>query len=319
MQCALCAKLGGLVRAVPLANEVRLLLLPALLGSALGFLRRLWFISVGYGAAVSLVSAAIATEALSTFGTLDVFQLLYVTTYVKYGIRLSCFQLWRELSSDGYINHLRETTSWGRSERSSWSDVLLWFSIAPLYAFLCLPLRFALRDRVLFAHSSLAWAGLAVMWLGLLLESLADVQKQIFKSSGPSTARHFCSTGTFRLCRHPNYLGECLTWVGAWLAASDAYPSCLAAVGAAAAPLGFMVPLMASQASSMDRKAARRYMRFSDAGQTLASWDLYCEQVPSLLPFLGARGPVLPLDRGRELGASPRPGGSDAPERGKDE
>ena len=46
---------------------------------------------------------------------------------------------------------------------------------------------------------------------GIALEAVADLQKLQFKKVYGDT---FCDEGLYRYCKHPNYLGEIMTWVG---------------------------------------------------------------------------------------------------------
>ncbi|HUW68593.1 MAG TPA: DUF1295 domain-containing protein [bacterium] len=55
--------------------------------------------------------------------------------------------------------------------------------------------------------------GLAVFLTGLIIESVADVQKYRFKLS-PEGASTFMAHGIWKYSRHPNYFGEILVWWG---------------------------------------------------------------------------------------------------------
>ena len=64
------------------------------------------------------------------------------------------------------------------------------------------------------------WLLVALMVIGLGLESVADRQKYRFKAAHPT---RFCDTGLYHFVRCPNYLGEMLFWIGLWLSATAAY------------------------------------------------------------------------------------------------
>lgn len=55
--------------------------------------------------------------------------------------------------------------------------------------------------------------GLAIFAIGLVIESVADVQKYRFKLS-PEGAKTFMASGIWKYSRHPNYFGEILVWWG---------------------------------------------------------------------------------------------------------
>jgi steroid 5-alpha reductase family enzyme len=56
-------------------------------------------------------------------------------------------------------------------------------------------------------------AGAAVWLVGLVVEAIADAQKQAFKAQEENRGR-FLAGGLWRYSRHPNYFGEMLVWWG---------------------------------------------------------------------------------------------------------
>lgn len=56
-------------------------------------------------------------------------------------------------------------------------------------------------------------AGLALFAAGFLIETAADWSKWVFKAS-EANAGKFCDVGVWRLCQHPNWLGNLLVWTG---------------------------------------------------------------------------------------------------------
>lgn len=65
------------------------------------------------------------------------------------------------------------------------------------------------------------WVGLAVWILGFGIEVIADLQKNRFKANH-NNAGKFIQSGLWSVVRHPNYLGEILLWVGAFIIAAPA-------------------------------------------------------------------------------------------------
>ncbi|MDF1691896.1 MAG: DUF1295 domain-containing protein [Zhongshania sp.] len=55
--------------------------------------------------------------------------------------------------------------------------------------------------------------GFACWLLGMVVESIADVQKRLFRAE-PSNAGQFIHHGLWAWSRHPNYFGEILLWLG---------------------------------------------------------------------------------------------------------
>ncbi len=66
--------------------------------------------------------------------------------------------------------------------------------------------------------TALEFAGLAVAFVALMGEAIADLQMQAFKRD-PSNRGKVCQVGLWRYSRHPNYFFESLVWWGFFLAA----------------------------------------------------------------------------------------------------
>ncbi|MEY4482585.1 MAG: hypothetical protein RL693_37, partial [Verrucomicrobiota bacterium] len=62
----------------------------------------------------------------------------------------------------------------------------------------------------------LEYAGMAVWFIGITGESVADAQMQGFKSD-PANKGKVCDAGLWRYSRHPNYFFESVIWWGVWL------------------------------------------------------------------------------------------------------
>ena len=56
--------------------------------------------------------------------------------------------------------------------------------------------------------------GSLLFLIGLIIESLADFQKFIFKNEHPNT---FITSGIWKYSRHPNYFGEIIIWLGIFI------------------------------------------------------------------------------------------------------
>jgi steroid 5-alpha reductase family enzyme len=64
----------------------------------------------------------------------------------------------------------------------------------------------------------LDFLGTALWTLGLLIESIADLQLTRFKSNRDNQGK-LLTTGLWRFSRHPNYFGEAVIWWGYYLIA----------------------------------------------------------------------------------------------------
>jgi steroid 5-alpha reductase family enzyme len=145
----------------------------------------------------------------------------------------------------------------------------------------CLPLYALARTK----DSGLGWLdGLAtvVMLSAVALAFAADEQLRRFRRDPVNRGRHI-ELGLWAYCRHPNYLGEILTWWGLWLfALACGLGWWWTGVGAAAITLMFVfvsIPLM-------ERRAAA----------TRVGYGAYRHLTPMLLPW------PRPVRRARTLG-----------------
>jgi steroid 5-alpha reductase family enzyme len=64
--------------------------------------------------------------------------------------------------------------------------------------------------------------GWTILLVGLVLESVADMQKLWFKQDPQSRGR-WIDVGVWRWSRHPNYFGEMLVWLGSFIAAARVF------------------------------------------------------------------------------------------------
>ena len=180
-----------------------LLFAAAMLISAIGFKKFIWFISVGYG--LSIAGEGLVMTAL--FGkSLDAGTALACAIFVLYGCRLGGYLAYREALSASYNEHMsgeiKQAVPLG-------VEIVMWVICALLYALQVTPVFYRLSNGA----GSHVWtyAGIAVMLIGAALEAAADLQKSIAKRTDPW---RFVDTGLYRLVRCPNYLGEILFWTG---------------------------------------------------------------------------------------------------------
>lgn len=245
------------------------LLAVALVASACGFKRYVWFISIGYGAAV----AAIGVALLAMFGArAGVASALQALLLVVYGCRLTGYLAYRELRSCSYNQKMKGEVK-GNDSVTLGVRFAIWGSAALLYACQTSPVlfRMAAGGRT----DALLLVGLAVSVFGLVFETAADIQKNAAKRRNP---RRFVDTGLFRIVRCPNYLGEMLFWTGTFVSGIGVYAGIAQWLAALLGYVG-IIYVMFGGARRLEIRQNRSY------GKDPA-YQRYVRTTPILLPFV---------------------------------
>lgn len=219
--------------------------------------------SYGYGISMVLVNAAAMawrpTPAVLLIGGLG----------VLYGLRLTWF-VYARYRSQGY------SATRAKGERAN-SDVplplrlFMWVSCGWLMTFVAMA-AWVVAGATL---GTGVLAGGALMLAGLVLESVADAQKQAAKAVNPGT---FVTAGFYARLRHPNYLGEIIFQVGLIVAAVSAATGGWALAAGVAGPL-YIVILMYYAARDQDHQQSQRY-------GTDPAYQSWRNQTSCLLPGL---------------------------------
>ena len=253
------------------------LLLPllgvALLVAALGFYRRVYFVSIGYAFSITAM-AVIALIAART--QLTWFSLLHSLLLALYGARLGSYLLRRELRP-AYRSTV-ETARPSRSNVSRGQDGLIWLGVSFLYVLMFSPALFHLVSQSMLpapVTTAAQLVGLLTMVGGLTVEALADKQKSDFKAQQPG---RFCDVGLYRWVRCPNYLGEILFWSGNWLMGVAFYTSTLRWLLAVAG----LIIIVLIMVGSTKRLEASQGARYGDRPE----FQAYIRSVPVLFPFV---------------------------------
>jgi steroid 5-alpha reductase family enzyme len=185
----------------------------ALLGSSVGFYLFLYFISVGYALGVAL-PVTVALFCYKRHTVVNLSTTLHSLFVSFWGLRLLVFLLWRE-----YINwpalHRKVVQVNESQSPSTIEKAMGWLLYSLLYICMLSPCWFRLQEN----RMNGTWSNvlLAVQLSGLVLESVADMQKSLFKVSAPSNRYEWCHQGLWKWSTHPNYLGEWLFWLGTYL------------------------------------------------------------------------------------------------------
>lgn len=242
----------------------------ALLVSAIGFYKYVYFISLGYGFSIAVMGAAM----LVLFrDRLYVGVAVSCILFIMYGLRLGGYLLLREVKSASYRSTMKKEIKAG-DEVGIGAKLAIWISCALLYVMQVSPVFFRLEAET--DGDGFLATGVVVMCLGVLLESAADIQKSRAKKQNPN---RFCDSGLFRIVRCPNYLGEVLFWTGVFVSGISAYgTSPLRWIMSA---LGYLciVYVMFGGARRLELRQNRNYG--SDP-----EYQAYVKKTPILIPFV---------------------------------
>lgn len=245
----------------------------ALAISATGFIRLVYFVSIGY--AFSITGMAVLAGVLFA-PQLGPWAWAHLALLSFYGLRLGSFLVMRE-RSPSYQSELEEVQRRNR-KLSLFARFGIWIGVALLYVCMFSPglLRaHAMAQGRSDAFPILTGIGLAIMVFGLAFEGLADFQKSRFKKTAP---KRFCDRGLFRIVRCPNYLGEIGVWTGSLLAGISAWNHPLQAVPGILGTICIVLIMMGST-KRLENKQEGRYGKDPE-------YQAYVKKVPVLFPFL---------------------------------
>ncbi len=247
-----------------------ILLAAALLVSSMGFKNYVWFISLGYG--FSIAAQGVAMLILYR-KSLTAAAVMLAVLLIVYGLRLSGYLAIREAKSASYKKHMTAEIKDGKTVPFG-VKCAIWVTCALLYLTQVLPVLYRFSATI-FAKTPMAYVGIGVMVVGLVLESAADLQKNAAKRKNP---RRFVDTGLYRIVRCPNYLGEMIFWTGVFLsgigALSGAWQWILASIGYAG-----IIFVMFSGARRLELRQNRNYGEDPE-------YQAYVKRVPILLPLI---------------------------------
>lgn len=125
-----------------------------------------------------------------------------------------------------------------------------------------------------------AVVGIVIWLLGMVIEVVADLQKQAFRAD-PANKGEFIRTGLWSRSRHPNYFGEILVWIGVFVVAVPVLQGWQWV--AVLSPL--FVILLLTRVSGIPLLEKRADQKWGDRADYLA----YRDRTPVLVPALTNR------------------------------
>ena len=258
-----------------------ILFLIALIISSIGFYKYVYFISLGYGFSVAAMGVAMFVMFMSVQ---NIWTFIMCVLFLIYGCRLGGYLLIREIKSASYRNTMKKEIKDGKSMKFI-AKLSIWLSCALLYVFQVSPLLFRLESakRDFLANDTvnsqqgdvIVIVGAIIMALGILLESLVDLQKSKAKKKNPN---RFCDRGLYKIVRCPNYLGEVLFWTGVFVSGISIYASVWQWISAA---FGYVciVYIMFGGARRLELRQNRNY---GDDPE----YQAYVKKTPILIPLI---------------------------------
>ena len=241
----------------------------ALAFSSIGFKKYVWFISIGYGFSVAAIGVAllIAGREQLTTGTICACAL-----FIAYGLRLGGYLAFRELRSSSYNSKMKTEIKSGEG-MSMVAKCAIWVSAALLYVCETSPVIFRFVNGS--GTDALLVVGLIISAVGLIVETVADLQKNAAKKANP---RRFVDTGLYRIVRCPNYFGEMLFWTGVFVGGITIYAGPLQWAAALLGYLGIIYVMFGG--------ARRLEIRQNKSYDNDPEYRRYVKTTPIMIPLI---------------------------------
>lgn len=241
----------------------------ALVCCSMGFKRFVWFMSVGYGFAVSGVGVASIVYGILNKIITPV-QLIGFIIMTIYGFRLGYFLYRRETKNATYKKILDAKVG---KEPPVFVKVFMWLFMGVLYVAQTSGLHFRMLNQT---NDNIAlYIGVIVMALGAFIEALADKQKSAQKKERPDFV---ACKGLFKYSRCASYFGEITFWTGVFI---TGFTSNNGIAQWVVATLGYIliVYIMVDGAKRTEKGHIARYGNNPEYIQ-------YSNSTPVLIPFI---------------------------------
>jgi len=237
--------------------------------SSIGFKNYVWFISLGYG--FSIAAEGLAMLLLYRDG-LSLGTILCCILFIVYGCRLGGYLAYRELKSSSYKKNMTGEIKDGKTVPFG-VKIAIWVTCAVLYVTQIAGVFYRLHNGS--GTNVWTWVGAAIMVVGIVLESAADIQKNQAKKVNP---RRFVDTGLYRIVRCPNYLGEMIFWTGVLISGIGA----VSGIGQWIVVLVGYVGIIFVMFSGARRLEIRQNKNYGNDPE----YQKYVKTVPIMVPFV---------------------------------
>ena len=244
------------------------LFVAAMVISSIGFKNYVWFISIGYG--LSIAGEGVLMLVLYR-NSLTLSTVLCSALFIIYGLRLGGYLAFRELKSSSYKKNMKGEIKDGKSVPFG-VKIAIWVTCALLYVTQVAGVFYRFDNMA--ENNVWAYIGAGVMLLGLVMESVADVQKNKAKKVNP---KRFVDTGLYKFVRCPNYLGEMIFWTGVLISgigAVSGWQWVIVAIGYVG-----IIFVMFSGARRLEIRQNKNYGKDPE-------YQKYVKTVPIMVPFI---------------------------------
>ncbi|MGB1868910.1 MAG: DUF1295 domain-containing protein [Porticoccaceae bacterium] len=158
---------------------------------------------------LSYISTVLAAIYLNP--NLDIRDLIICAMIVIWAVRLGSFLFWR-IKKDGQDKRFVVM-------RTQFTWFLMTWTLGGLWVLVTMAAGLAaMTSDTSIPLGPLAYLGIALWLIGMLIEVVADNQKTRFRKA-PENRDRFITTGLWAWSRHPNYFGEITLWLGLSLVA----------------------------------------------------------------------------------------------------
>lgn len=244
---------------------------------AVGFYKFVYFLSIGYGFAVAGGGIAVLVMYLMNPSATPLWLVVVqALLFLAYGVRLSGFLLVRELKNISFkkTDVAKDTLAKNNEKKMPvFVLVTIWVCVSVLYVAQVSPMLFRFTNAS--SDVTVPVVGFVISVFGLILESLADVQKSAQKKVRPDMV---ATEGLYKIVRCPNYLGEIIFWTGVFVSGTTTYATIGQWITAILAYV-CIVYIMFNGAQRLEKRQMARY------GENV-EYNTYANKTPIILPFL---------------------------------
>ena len=244
---------------------------------SVGFYKFVYFLSIGYGFAVAGGAIAIYIMYLVSPSQAPLLIVaLQLILFVIYGCRLSGFLLARELQNASFrkTDVAKDTLSKNSEKKMPiFVLVVIWLFVSALYVAQTSPMLFRIVNNS--QDVALPLVGMVISVAGIVLESVADLQKSAQKKVRPEMV---AKDGLYRIVRCPNYFGEITFWTGDFISGISTYCTVGQWITAIVAYI-CIVYIMFNGAQRLEKRQMKRYGDNKE-------YNDYANKTPIIIPLL---------------------------------